>query len=206
MSRDTYPECEHQHCTPFALCSSTCTRSRSPNRQEVSWPQVPIPSWMSKSNRAANVLEISRVVKVNNQLRRQKLMNNCEPELKEVNVDEQDSDGRIQMTTRQYRRQQTHRSSRESRRYDENANACEENQNPENMIDRFSCRTWQKHQEGKQTLDNAETDTRSRSPTGAAQSTAARVSLKPRSETSFSSAGTSPKSHTRSRTSRRTSM
>ena len=95
------------------------------------------------------MLEITRVVKVNNQLRRQKLMNNCEPELKEVNVDEQDSDGRIQMTTRQYRRQQTHRSSRESRRYDENANACEENQYPENMIDRFSCRTWQKHQEGE---------------------------------------------------------
>ena len=77
----------------------------------------------SKSNRAAYVLEITRVDKVNNQLRRQKLMNNCETELKEVNVDEQDSDGRIQMTTRQYRRQQTHRSSRESRRYDENANA-----------------------------------------------------------------------------------
>ena len=35
----------------------------------------------------------------------------------------------------------------------------EENQYPENMINRFSCRTWQKHQEGKQTLDNAETDT-----------------------------------------------
>ena len=72
MSRDTYPECEQQHCTqslhPFALCSSKCTRSRSPNRQKVSWPQVPSPSWMSKSNRAANLFDISRVVKVNNQL------------------------------------------------------------------------------------------------------------------------------------------
>ena len=82
-------------------------------------------------------------------------MNNRGAGLREVNNDEPDSDGRIQMTTRQYRRQQTHRSSRESRRYDENANACEENQYPENMIDRFSCRTWQKLQEGKQTLDNA---------------------------------------------------
>ena len=186
------PECKRQHCTQsfhlFALCSSTCTSSRSPNWWEVSWPQVPIPSWMSKSNRAANVF--TEECQSEQPAWVAKLMNNCEAELKEVNVDEPDSDGRIQMTTRQYRRQQTHRSSRESRRYDENVNACEENQYPENMIDRFSCRTWQKPQEGKQTLDNAETDTRSRSPTGAAQSTAARVSLKPRSETSFSSAGT----------------
>ena len=76
------------------------------------------------------------------------------------------------MTTRLFRKQQTHTQFQQaSHRYDENANACEENQYPENMIDRFSCRTWQKHREGKQTLDNAETDTRSRSPTGAAQST-----------------------------------
>ena len=56
MSRDTYPESEPQHCTqsldPFARCSSTCTSRRSPNWWNVSWPQVPIPSWMSKSNRA----------------------------------------------------------------------------------------------------------------------------------------------------------
>ena len=77
MSRDTYPESEPQHCTqslhPFARRSSTCTSSRSPNWWEVSWPQVPIPSWMSKSNRAT----------VNGNEREQ----------------HQDSDGRMQLTT-----------------------------------------------------------------------------------------------------------
>ena len=60
MSRNTCPDCEQQHCTQFidlfAICSSPCTSSRSPNWWEVSWPQVPIPSWMSKSNRVAGHL------------------------------------------------------------------------------------------------------------------------------------------------------
>ena len=55
---------------PFA----TCTSSRSPNCWEASWPQVPNPGWIPKSERA------------------------------EVNGDEreqhQDRDGRMQLTTR----------------------------------------------------------------------------------------------------------
>ena len=52
MSRDMYPECEHQHCTPFALCSSTCTSGKTSRSRDGTGRRchgatgsVPIPSW-----------------------------------------------------------------------------------------------------------------------------------------------------------------
>ena len=59
LSRNMYPECERQYCTESP--PSVCTMFFDMHEQslvkleELSWPQVPIPGWMPKSNRAARL-------------------------------------------------------------------------------------------------------------------------------------------------------